>query len=185
MELFELKSKWQNAGNDLKNETDLLSMTKITSHPTLKKIRMKLITETIFLLIFLVIYYDWFDGDKKSISTNIFLIVSVLSYIFNDIIYYISIEKLISGSNIKNSIQNYLSRIRRLSIFSIGFSFMYGISLIVFFASVISFTREKSFILLGLIIILFQLMFWSNRVWTKRINSLNQHLKYFDHDENN
>ena len=73
MELTDLKSGWQNAGEAFKNEADLLNMTRITNHPSLKKIRMKLIAETIFLLFFLVIYYDWFDGDKKTVLCKCFI----------------------------------------------------------------------------------------------------------------
>jgi hypothetical protein len=58
MELNDLKSDWQNAHGGFKIKTDLLNMTKITHHPFLKKIRKKLIAETVFLLLFLVLYYD-------------------------------------------------------------------------------------------------------------------------------
>lgn len=184
MELNDLKSNWQNAGGAFKSETELLKMTKITHHPSLKKIRIKLIAETIFLLLFLVIYYDWFDGDKKPFYANIVLVTGLLLYIANDIIGYVSIAKPVSGLNLKLSITNYFAKIKRLAIFSLVFSFLYSISLIVFFNSVIHFTKEKRFLLLGLAVILFQLMFWSFRVWTNRIKSLKQQVKDFDVDEN-
>jgi len=179
MELNDLKSGWQNAGEALKSEADLLKMLKISNHPSLKKIRIKLIFETIMLLLFLAIYYDWFDGDKKPFYANALLVISLLLYIANDVIGYISI-KPISGLNLKISIENYLARIKRLSVFSLVVSFLYSGSLIVFFASIINFTREKSFILLGLVIVLFQIMFWSQRVWRRWIKSLKQQVKDFD-----
>ena len=184
MELHDMKSSWQQAGGDFKSETDLLNMTKITHHPTLKKIRIKLIAETIFLLLFLIIYYDWFDGDKKPLYANILLAAGLLLYIANDIIGYISIATPVSGINLKLSITNYFARVKRLAIFSLVVSFLYSISLIVFFTSVIHFTREKRFLLLGLAVILFQLMFWSFRIWSKRIKTLKQHVQDFDIDEN-
>ncbi|MEO8413097.1 MAG: hypothetical protein ABI472_05530 [Ginsengibacter sp.] len=184
MELDDLKSNWQNAGGYSKSESDLLNMTKLTHHPSLKKIRIKLIAETIFLVLFLVIYYDWFDGDKKPLYANIILATGLLFYIANDMIGYVAIAKPVSGLNLKLSITNYFARIKRLAIFSLIFSFLYSISLIVFFTSVIHFTREKRFLLLGLVIILFQLMFWSFRVWTRRIKSLQQQVKDFDTDDN-
>jgi len=184
MELNDLKSNWQNAGGTFKSEADLLNMTKITYHPSLKKIRIKLIVESIFLLLFLVIYYDWFDGDKKPFYANMILVTGLLLYIANDVIGYIAIAKPISGLNLKLSITNYFAKIKRLAILSFTFSFLYSISLIVFFTSVIHFTREKRFLLLGLTVILFQLMFLSFRVWTKRIKSLKQQVIDFDIDEN-
>ena len=58
MELNDLKSGWQNAGGVFKSQEDLQRMTKVTNHPSLKKIRAKLIAETIGLTLFLFIYYD-------------------------------------------------------------------------------------------------------------------------------
>jgi hypothetical protein len=184
MELHDLKSNWQNAGGAVKSETDLLNMTKINHHPALKKIRKKLIAETIFLLFFLIVYYDWFDGGKKPFYANIVLVTGLLLYIANDIVSYISIAKPIAGSNLKLSITNYFARIKLLAIFSLALSFLYSICLVVFFTSVIHFTREKRLLFLGLAIVLVQLMFWSFRVWTSRIKSLKQQVKDFEADGN-
>lgn len=183
MELEDLKSGWQNAGTAFKNETDLLNMTKIANHPTLKKIRIKLISESIFLLLFFAIYYDWFDGDKKPFYANVVLVTGLLLYVANDVIGYVSIAKPIRGLSLRLSITNYCARIKRLAVSSLVFSFLYSISLIVFFTSVIHFTREKRLLLVALAVILFQLMFWSYRVWTKRIKSLKQQVKDIDVDE--
>jgi hypothetical protein len=179
-----MKSNWQHAGGDVKSESELLNMTKITHHPTLKKIRRKFIAETVFLLFFLIVYYDWFDGDKKPFYANMILVAGLLLFMANNIIGYLSIATPVSGLNLKLSITNYFFRIKRLAVFSLVFSFLYSISFIVFFTSVIHFTREKSFLLGGIGIIFFQLMFWSFRVWTRWIKSLKQQVKDFGFDEN-
>jgi hypothetical protein len=184
MKLNDLKLAWQNAGGEFKSKTELSDLTRITHHPTLKKIRRRLIAETIFLLFFLVIYYDWFDGDQKPLYANLVLVLGLLLYIGNDVIGYISIANPIHGSNLKLSISSYFSRIKLLAVFSLAFSFLYSICLMVFFTSVIHFTREKRFLLVALAIILFQLIFWSFRVWSRRIKSLQEQVKDFDTDEN-
>ena len=143
MELNDLKSGWQNAGGAFKNKADLQRMTKVVNHPSLKRIRIKLIAETIGLVLFLFIYYDWFDGDKKPFYENIVLVVGILLYIFNDVIGYISITRPVMEANLKLSIQHYLMRIKRLSVFSLIVSFIYSVSIIIFFTSVINFTKEK------------------------------------------
>jgi len=86
MELEDLKSDWQNGLIAEKSEDDLQKMTRITNHPTLKRIRTKLIIETISFVLFLVVYYDWFDGDKKPFYANAFLVVSLLFFIANDVV---------------------------------------------------------------------------------------------------
>ena len=183
MELNDLKSGWQNAGGAFKSEADLQKMTQVTHHPSLKKIRTKLIVETIGLVFFLFVYYDWFDGDKRPFSANVLLVSSLLLYILNDVLGYISIARPIRGINLKLSIQNYLTRIKRISVFSLIISFLYGISIIVFLTSVINFTKEKKLILAGIIVVLFQMILLSFKIWTKRIKNLKQQVKDFNLDE--
>jgi hypothetical protein len=183
MELNDLKSGWQNAGGAFKSEADLQKMTRIIRHPSLKKIRTRLIVETIGLVFFLFVYYDWFDGDKRPFYVNLLLAGSLLLYISNDVIGYVSIARPIRGINLKLSIQNYLMRVKRLSFFSLIISLLYSVSLIVFFTSVINFTKEKRLILAGIIIVLFQMFFLSLKIWTKRINKLKQQVSDFNLDE--
>ena len=183
MELEDLKSNWQNATIVEKSESELQKMTKIKNHPTFKRIRTKLIIEIISFILLLVVYYDWFDGDKKPFYANAFLVVSLLFFIANDVVGYFSIVSRVEGSNLKTSLEKYLSKIKRLSIFSLICTFLYSISILVFFTSVIHFNREKNFILLGALIISFQVIFWSRRIWTRWIKKLEQQVGDFKLDE--
>jgi hypothetical protein len=180
MSLSHLKSDWQKAGRSEKNESELLLMTRVSNHPALKKIRRKLIIETIGVIFLLVIYNDWFDGDKKPFYANVLLIAGALCYILNDIIGYISIAKPIHGKNLKTSIENYLAKIRRLSVLSLIISFTYSASFIVFFTSVITFTTEKYLLLAGIIITLIVTTYISYRMWIKRITQLKNQTKEFN-----
>ena len=177
MELNDLKSGWQNAGGTLKSENELFRMTK--NHPSTKKIKFKLIAETIGLTFFLLVYYDWFDGDKKSFFVNALLVSSLLLYILNDVMGYLSIEKPVMGLNLKLSIQNYSKRIKQLATCSVIVSVLYSISFLFFFTSVIEFTREKSLMLLFLVIVLVQMMFFSFRIWSRWIKNLEKQLEDF------
>ncbi len=174
MEINELKSAWQNATVSSKSEADLQRMTKIVNHPSSKKIRTKLIIETIALTLFLFIYHDWFDGDKKPLYANVMLVGGLLLYILNDVIHYISFVKPIGDENLKTSIKNYLSKIKRLSVLSLMISFLYGILLIVFFTSVINFTHEKYLILGGMITVLLLMIYFSFKLWKHWIKSISQ-----------
>jgi hypothetical protein len=183
MELNDLKSDWKNAGKNFKSEADLRLMTKIVNHPSIKKIRTKLIIEAIVLSFFLFIYYDWFDGDKKPFYTNVSLVVGLLLYIFNDVIGYISITRPIKDTNLKLSLQNYLLRIERLSISSVIITFLYSISIIIFFTSVITFTKEKGLILIFSVVLVVQFILLSLRMWTKWIKNLKIQVRDFNIDE--
>ena len=184
MELNDLKSRWQNAGGDFKSEADLQRMTRMINHPSIKKIRTKLVIETIVLSFFLLVYYDWFDGDQKPFYANLALVVGLLLYIFNDVIGYISITNpVVRGANLKLSIQNYLIGIKRLSISSIIITFLYSISIIIFFTSVITFTKEKGLILVFSTVLVLQLSHLSFRMWHNWIKNLKLQVKDFDLDE--
>lgn len=172
MELDELKSGWQNAGGNYKTNADLARMTKLNSHPTLKRIRTKLIIETITLSFFLVVYYDWFDGDTKPLYANLLLFAAALLYIFNDVIGYFSLAKPVLKENLTLSVQHLLKKVKRLSILSLFISFFYSVCLLVFFLSIVTFTREKSFILLGMILVLVQLTHISYKIWRNWILKL-------------
>ena len=172
MELNELKSGWQNAGGNYRTEADLERMTKLNHHPTLKRIRIKMIIETVVLSFFLVVYYDWIDGDKKPLYANLLLFAGVLLYIFNDVIGYISLAKPVMKENLRSSVQHLLRKVKRLSILSLVISFFYSVCLLAFFLSVVTFTKEKSFILLGMILVLVQVTHISYKVWRNWILKL-------------
>jgi hypothetical protein len=182
MELNDIKSVWKDAGKISKSEAALYQMTKITNHPALKKIRTKYIFEIIGLVVFLLIYYNWFDGEKKPLYANLLLISAILLFIFNDVIGYLFMLKPIEGSNLKTSIHNYFVRVRRLSIFSIIISFLYSISIVIYFTSVISFAKEKYLILIGIIVTLLVMTYFSSKIWSIWIKNLKQQIKDFDID---
>lgn len=180
MELHDLKSGWQQAGGTYKTEAELQLMTSVASHPSLKKIRNKLAIEVVMMTFFLFIYYDWFDGDRKPISVNLLLVVSLVAIILNDVIGYISISKPMNGTTVKSSINNYLKRIKRLSVMSISLSFLYSVSLLVFFTATITLTSQKYFMGVVLICILMLSVYFSYRIWIKWIRSLESSVHEFE-----
>ena len=183
MELNELKSGWQNAGGNYRTEADLERMTKLNQHPTLKRIRTKLIIETILLSLFLVVYYDWFDGDQKPLYANLLLFTGALLYILNDVIGYISLAKPVMKENLRSSVQHLLTKVKRLSMLSLIVSFLYSACLLTFFLSVITFTKEKSFILLGMILVLVQVIHISYKVWRNWILKLELQVNDFSKED--
>jgi hypothetical protein len=180
MELNDLKSGWQNAGGDFKSQEDLQRMTKVTNHPSLKKIRTKLIAETIGLTFFLFIYYDWFDGDQKPLYANLLLAAALLLYICNDVIGYISISSPVMNQNLKLSLRQYLTRVKRLSVYSLIVTVVYSAAILIFFTSVIHVTKEKAFLLLGCAVVLCQMLFISYKSWSKWIKNLKQLINEFN-----
>lgn len=183
MELDNLKSAWQHAGGHRKNENELNQMTKLVNHPSLKRIKTKLIVETIALTFFLIVYYDWFDGYKKSFFANAVLVIGLSLYIINDIVGYVSIARPVWGSDLKASIRNYVARLKRFAILSLFVSVLYSVSLTVYFTSVINFTKEKRLILAGIVVVLLVLFRISFKKWNQRIKALEHQAQEFSYDE--
>ena len=182
MELNELKSGWQNAGAVTKTEASFQKMTQFRNNPSLKKIRRKFLAETMGLSVFLFVYYDWFDGDKKPFLVNVFLVTGLVLYILNDIIGFVSLNKLINGTSLSQSLRNYLNRVKRLFMLSVITSTLYSIALIFFFTSVIDFTQTKIILLAGLVIIMTVMIILSIKTWKERIRKLEQQMSDMEQD---
>lgn len=92
---------------------------------------------------------------------DVLLVTKVLLNIFKDVIGYVAFLRKVRGINLKLSMQNYLVRIKRISIFSLDVSFLYSICIIVFFTSIIQFTNWKRLVLAGIIIVIVSSIFSS------------------------
>jgi hypothetical protein len=174
MDLKDMQSIWQNAGRPDKSRDDLRKMMRL---PAVRRIRARLLVESACFLFVLVVYYDWFDGAQKPFYANVLLVVALLSVIAKDVTGYIHLLRPAVKSDIRASLSHLLSRTERLARWSLVLSGAYGLALIIYFTSVIHFTREKGFILTGVLIILTQLILWSHRIWRKTVKNLRKQLE--------
>lgn len=180
MELDNLKSNWKKAGIGKKSQNELSLMTRVNNHPNIKKFRIKFIIEMILILIFLATYYDGFDGATKPLWANLLLIVTAISYIIVRFIGWLVLRNPIKGDNLKISLINFQNKLKRMAISVLVISFLFGASIILFFASSIGFTKGKYLILAGMILSLILLVYLSSRNWFKRVEGINLTLVDFN-----
>ncbi len=180
MNLEELKSNWEKAGIEKKSQAELLMMTKIQNHPKLNRIRLKLIIESVLLIAFLIVYHNMFDGGNKPLWANITLIISAALFIFTDLIGYLTLQNPIKGNNLRESLNNLHLKLKRITVFSLTVSLLFGLSVILFFTSTIIFTTGKYLILAGMIITMFVTMYLSYKYWIVRINQIKTAETEFD-----
>lgn len=180
MEFDNLKSNWKKTGQGKKNQTELLMMTKIKNHPNIKRMRIKLIIETILIIVFLAVYYDGFDGATKPLWANLLLIVTTTLYIIVRFIGWFVLRNPIKGGNLKKSLIGFQYTLKRMSILILLTSLLFGTAIISFFTSSIEFTQGKYFVLVGMIISLILLVYLSGRNWLKRIEGIKKTLIEFD-----
>ncbi|MEO8253684.1 MAG: hypothetical protein ABI554_04790 [Flavobacterium sp.] len=180
MEFDQIKSTWKKTGEDKKNQTELLMMTKIKNHPNIKRIRIKLIIETILLTIFLAVYYDGFDGATKPLWANILLITTTIAYIVVRFIGWLVLRNPVKEGDLKKSLVSFQNKLKIMVISILLTSFLLASAFISFFTSSINITKGKYFLLTGIIITLILLVYLSSRNWIKRIKHIKTTLMEFE-----
>ncbi|MEO6230569.1 MAG: hypothetical protein ABJB11_02905 [Ferruginibacter sp.] len=180
MQQDEMKLLWQNQPTEQSNNDNLKKMLNENRHPVLKGIRRQLIFETIVWVFFLFVYYDIFDGDQKPFYANMLLIDAVVLLILHNIIGYIASKKQVNGINIKQSLENYHSKLKRYAIMSVATRVLAFGCLMLFFISQIKLDATRYMIIAGILMaVVFQVYFLS-RIWQKRIMQIQTTLDGFN-----
>ncbi len=172
MELDDFKSDWKNVASDARPTEDLRRMMQQNSHPVLKGIRRQLLIETTLFTIFLLAYYNGFDGDQKPLYANILLVATVLLVIIHNILGYRAAQNIVAGADLIISIKNYLAKVRKYAIVSVASRVAAFACLIAFFGSTVSFSGDRWLFLLGALVVVCVQIFSLSMVWKKRIGSL-------------
>lgn len=169
MDMNDLKSSWQSANSPKRTEKELAMMTTVRKHPQLRRIQVKLLIESVFLILFLSTYYDALDGARRPLWLNVVFLGSVILYILNDVAGFINITRLTRGSSILDALRSLNMRLRNLKVFSLFTSALFGLSLVAFLSSGISFTTFKLGVLAGILATMAGLMYVSHRLWSQWI----------------
>lgn len=172
MEHDQLKSAWKDIAGENKNTEELRLMIRENRHPILKGIRLQMIIETTAWTFFLFVYYDMFDGNRKPFYLNLLLVAAVLLLLMHSMMGYLSVKKLVKGINLKESLLNYLSKIKVYAVISITARVFTIICLLFFFIATIKFTPNKYMLLAGILLIIPLQVFFLSRIWTNRIKKI-------------
>lgn len=170
MDFNELKSNWKQSGTDKKSRKELMMMINIQNHPKLNRIRIRLIFEVILLVAFVASYHNIFDGANKPLWVNIMLIFTATLFILTDVIGFFVLQNPIRGDNLKESLHNLHINIKRISVFSLIVSFLFGLITIIFFTIAVSQYKYLKFA--GLLIALFFMIYMSYNSWLQRMNQI-------------
>ncbi len=180
MEIENIKSTWKNSEGIEKSKTELLMMTKIKSHTKVKEIKIKFLVEATLLSVFLAVYYTGFDGATKPLWANALLIISTIGYIIARFVGWYVLQNPVNDGNLKKSLNRFQTKLKQVALSILLTAFLFGSAFISFFASSIDFTREKYFLLVGMILALLFLIYLSNRNWIRRINVITTTIKEFE-----
>lgn len=172
MELDQLKSTWNTSEVSSKTTEELKTMLLESRHPVLKEIRKQFAIEIAGWSVFLLCYYTMFDGDQKPVLVNLILVIAVLCSLFHNLMGYNFSKYLIGGSNVKTSLERYLSKIKSFAVVSVCTRLLFMAGFLLFFTYNIQFNAIK-YLLLGAtgLVFLAQLV-WLGNLWNKRIRTL-------------
>ncbi|TJZ63197.1 hypothetical protein FAZ15_02575 [Sphingobacterium olei] len=179
MELNDIKTTWSTVESPRVSDQEIRDMASEKMHPVLSGIRKQLTIEIIAWSIFLICYYSMFDGDKKPVWINIVLVLSVLIPIIHNLLGYRIAKYPVQGTNIRESLNRYKSKVKVYAIASIITRQIYLSGFLLFFFNGVNFNPGK-YISLAIIISIFLVqLFISYRIWAKRVKILGSALTSF------
>ena len=179
MEQDALKSAWQNMSAGQKTNSELNSMMRERTHPVLKRIRKQLIIESAAFSVFLFVYYDFFDGDRKPLYVNMLLVTAILFILLHNIMGYMLTRSRVKGNTIKQSLEDHLYKMNLYAVVSVVSRVLVAACLLLFFTSVITFNAGKYWILAVVILVLAIQMALLSRIWMKRIKQMKRNTDSF------
>ena len=166
-----LKSAWDSTPTPSSNITDIIS--RHTS-PVLKDIRKQVILEATGYTIFLIVYYDFFDGDQKPFYLNLLLVASVLCMLAQSVTGYVLARYPAAEYNLLESMRKKLQHIRKYALVSIFTKILAFAGIFAFFILSVQWTQQKSLLMIPLLLIIVAQAYFQWKIWAGRIYRVKQ-----------
>ncbi|WP_114783197.1 hypothetical protein [Botryobacter ruber] len=178
MELDDLKTNWQKAGAAAGAADKLTQIIKTGKHLTVvRKVRLKLLTEAVFMVLLLFFFYDIFDGDQKPAYASIALVVGALFYFLSNLLGYFTLLQVVREQQILTSLQQLLNALKRMKVFSLAAMLLFSLSLLVFFTSAVELTLKKWLMVAAFGCFVGIQAFFSMRMWNNWIGRIRQQVE--------
>ena len=180
MDFDHIQANWKKASTGNKSQRELWMMTQINQQPQIRRLKIKLIIEAMAIGVFLIAFYDGFDGQEKPLWATIFLIAAAAIYIMVRTRGVLLLRNPIKGENLKISLVRFKRDLLQMATISLLSSCLFGAAFITFFTSAIDLTREKYIVLIGMIVFLLLLVYLSSRNWLRKIKTIQRTLGEFE-----
>jgi hypothetical protein len=174
-----LKSAWQGINDKPQTDIELKTMLQEKTHPVLKRIRKQLIIETIAFTAFLLVYYDFFDGDRKPLYANVLLVVAISFALLHNVIGYWFTKQPVKGDNLQQSLRNQLLKMKSYAIVSVFSRILVAACLLAFFLSVVTFNEAKYWMLAAVVSVFVVQIVLLSRLWIKRVQRIKGDISNF------
>ncbi|MGK6353454.1 hypothetical protein [Parapedobacter sp. DT-150] len=179
MENDALKSAWRGVDTPPKSSTELKSIMQERTHPVLKGIRRQLTIEIVGFTGFLLVYYDFFDGDRKPAYANVLLVSAMLFVIIHNSMGYMLTKRGIEGNNIKQSLEDRFSKMKTYAMVSVVTRMAAAACLWFFFVSVMKFDTGRYWMLVVVVLLVGVQIGILSRIWMGRIRRMKEAMDDF------
>lgn len=168
-----MKSYWKNLpAESAKHAAEFKSMTKENGHPVLKGIRRQMLIEMTGWILFLFVFYDFFDGHNKPLYLNALVISTGVFVAGHNLLGYLMARNLHADGNMVQVLSAYIVKVKTYSAVSIMARVVSTAAVLMFFADAIQFTKEKYMMLAGILVVFMVQIGLLIRLWIKRIVEL-------------
>ncbi len=174
MENDALKSAWQDLPTPQKSNPELKSILHESAHPVLKGIRRQLLIELVGFTAFLLVYYDFFDGDRKPLYANMLLVSAMLLVMAHNIAGYLLTRRGIKGNTIRQSLEDRLGDMKTYAIVSVALRVLAAACLWFFFMSVVTFDAHRYWLLAVVVVLVLVQITALSRIWLGRLKRMRE-----------
>lgn len=176
MDLDQFKSEWKNQDLPLKTKVALEEIAAAGSHPSIKRIKLQLMIEGIAWILFLFVFYDFFDGHLKPLWLNILLAASFTLLLLHHIWGIRLLNQPMQENNLITNLESYKKRLSKYTIYTLlARGGAMGILFLFFFYNV-EWTAAKYGLLMGALFIMLIQFYVLYKIWARRIQQVGEHL---------
>ncbi|SEW25307.1 hypothetical protein [Chitinophaga arvensicola] len=169
-----LKAAWDATPAPHRTITDLQGIIRKHTSPVLKRIRTQMIIEAIGYVAFLLVYYDFFDGDKKPFYLNALLVFSVACMLANNVIGYRMATHPGEENNLLDHMRQKLRAIRIYAAWAICTKVLGFAGVMTFLLAGIQWNGSKYATLFALALIMAMQVYANWKIWRGRIKHIRQ-----------
>lgn len=177
MDLDQFKSEWQEQALPLKSQKALEEIAAAGSHPSIKRIKVQLIIEGVAWVLFLFLFYDFFDGHLKPLWLNILLAISFILLLLQHVWGIRLLNKPMQENNLLTSLESYKESLSQYTIYTlVARGGAMGILFWFFFYNV-EWTSTRYGLLAGALVIMLIQFYVLYKIWDRRIQQIGKYLE--------
>lgn len=174
MDLNKLKSNWQNQAMASMSVAQMEALVRKGKHPGLVRSRKVLVVESIAWSLFLLLFYDAFDGHQKPWWLNGLLGLAFLLLLAHHLMGIRLMGKSKANESLAISLTSYRSQLQQFIRFNFSSRLLAMASLFLFFFYGVEWSAKRYLLSVGILGLMVIQFYFLQRFWKGRISHLDQ-----------